>query len=98
MPLTQRPWSINTYCLSKVWYKSNVLDLRVSDISSINSKVRSWLYSDQFEKPEELLVFRPTYMGGLNIYHTKYKALSMLIRSFLETAVNPNTVSFILPS
>jgi hypothetical protein len=50
MPLTQRPWSINTYCLSKVWYKANVIDLRVADISSINSKVKSWLYSDQFER------------------------------------------------
>ena len=35
-------------------------------------------------------MFRPTSMGGLNMHHTKHKALSMLIRSFLETAVNPN--------
>ena len=90
MPLSQRPWSINTYCLSKVWYKSNVIDLRVADISSINSKVKSWLYADQFEKPEELIIFRPTSMGGLNMHNVKYKSLSMLIRSFLETAANPN--------
>ena len=89
MPLTQRPWSINTYCLSKVWYKANVIDLRVADISSINSKVKSWLYSDQFEKPEEMVVFRPTSVGGLNMHHVKFKSLAMLIRSFLETAINP---------
>ena len=46
MPISQRPYSINTYCLSKVWYKSNVMDLRAADITSINSKVKSWLYSD----------------------------------------------------
>ena len=62
----------------------------MSDIKSINSKVKSWLYADQFEKPEELVLFRPTSLGGLNIHHTKYKALSMLIKSFLETAINPN--------
>ena len=89
MPLTQRPWSIKTYCLSKVWYKSFAIDLRVSDITSINSKVKSWLYSDQFEKPEEMVMFRPTTMGGLGMHSTKQKALSMLIRCFLETASNP---------
>ena len=86
MALTQRPWSIKTYCLSKVWYKSFAIDLRVSDITSINSKVKSWLYSDQFEKPEEMVMFRPTTMGGLGMHSTKQKALSMLIRCFLETA------------
>ena len=90
MPLTQRPWSINTFCLSKVWYKSNVLDLRVADISTINSKVKSWLYSDQFEKPEELVLYRPTIMGGLNMHNVKHKSLSMLIRRFMETEANPN--------
>ena len=56
MPLTQRPSSINTFCLSKVWYKCNVIDLRVADILTINSKVKSWLYADQFEKPQELIL------------------------------------------
>ena len=92
MPLTQRPWSINTYCLSKVWCKSNVIDLRVADITSINSKIKSWLYSDQFEKPEEMVLFRPTFMGGLNLHNVKYKSMAMLIRSFLETAANPNYI------
>ena len=90
MPLTQRPWSINTYCLSKVWFKTNVIDLRVADITSIISKVKSWLYSDQFEKPEELVLFRPILQGGLNLHNVKFKAMSMLIRSFMETAANPS--------
>ena len=89
MPLTQRPWSINSYALSKVWYKCNSVDLRVADISSITSKVKSWLYADQFEKPEELILYRPSTHGGLGMHHVKFKALAILIRSFLETAVNP---------
>ena len=89
MPLTQRPWSINSYALSKVWYKCNCIDLRVADINSITSKVKSWLYADQLEKPEELILHRPSTHGGLGMHNVKFKALAMLTRSFLETAVNP---------
>ena len=89
MPLTQRPWSINSYALSKVWYKCNCIDLRVADITSITSKVKTWLYADQFEKPEELILYRPSSKGGLGMQSVKFKALAMLIRSFLETAINP---------
>jgi hypothetical protein len=89
MPLTQRPWSINSYALSKVWYECNSVHLRLADISSITSKVKSWLYADQFEKPEELILYRPSTHGGLGMHHVEVKALAILIRSFLETAVNP---------
>ena len=96
MPLTQRSWSINNFCSSKIWYKTNVMDLRASDISSITSKIKSWLYSDQFEKPEEIVVYRPNNMGGLNIHNIKYKAMAMLIRSFLETSINPKFIHIAL--
>ena len=51
MPLTMRPWSVNSYVLSKVWFRCGTVDLRVSDITAINSSVKSWLYADVFEKP-----------------------------------------------
>ena len=35
MPLTMRPWSINIYVLSKVWFKCGTVDLRDSDITAI---------------------------------------------------------------
>ena len=89
MPLTQRPSSINTFCLLKGWYKCNVIDLRVADTLNINSKVKSWLYTDQFKKPQELILYRPNHMGGLSLHHFKLKAASMLIRSFMKTAANP---------
>ena len=53
MPLTMRPWSINSYVLSKVWFKCGTVDLRVADISAVTSSVKSWLYADVFEKPSE---------------------------------------------
>jgi hypothetical protein len=90
MPLTQRPWSINSYALSKVWYKCNCLDLRAMDINNITSKVKAWLYADQLEKPEEIVLYRPASQGGLGLHHVEFKAKAMLTRSFLETATNPN--------
>ena len=89
MPLTQRPWSINSYALSKVWYKCNSIDLRTMDINTITSKVKSWLYADQLEKPEEIVLYRPASQGGLGLHHVQSKSQAMLIRSFMETAAHP---------
>jgi hypothetical protein len=87
MPMTMRPYSANTYALSKVWFKCSSVNLRVQDI---NSQVKSWLYQDCFEKPSELVLYRQAEDGGLGLFHVKWRALALLIRSFLETAVNPN--------
>ena len=89
MDLSCRPWSINTFALSKVWFKCHTVDLRVLDITSISSKVKSWLFQDQLEKPQEMILFRPINMGGLGLHNVKYKALASFIRTFLETAANP---------
>ena len=48
MPLTQRPWSLNTYVVSKVVYRCSSVDLRVKDITAITSKLKAWLFIDQF--------------------------------------------------
>ena len=89
MPLISRPKSINTYCLSKVWFKTSSINLRVCDIAKITSNVKSWLFSDQLEKPEEIILHRPRKLGGLGLLHLPSKALSLLITSFLETAIKP---------
>ena len=90
MDLTSRPWSLNSYATSKVWFRCHTVDLRVMDISSVTSKVKSWLYQDQLLKPEEMIIYRPIDMGGLQLHNVKIKALASLIRTFLETAVNPS--------
>ena len=89
MPLTLRPYTANTYALSKVWFKCSSLNLRVQDISTINSQVKSWLYQDCLEKPSELVLHRKTEDGGLGLYNVKIRALALLIRTFLETSINP---------
>ena len=82
-------WSINSYVLSKVWFKCGTVDLRVSDINAINSSVKSWLYADLLEKPSEAIMCRPVSYGGLGVTSVKHKALAILIKTFLETAAIP---------
>ena len=60
LPLTSRPWSLNCYCLSKLWYKTSCLDLRVGDSDAITSSVKGWLYQDMLLKPQEMMLYRQT--------------------------------------
>ena len=89
MHLSMRSWSRNQYCLSKVWFRTHSVDLRVMDVTSITSSIKGWLYADQLIKPEERILFRPTAHGGLGLHNVKWKALAGMIRTFLETACNP---------
>ena len=90
MPLTSRPKSLNLFCLSKVWFKCPSINLRVCDLTKISSNIKSWLFADQLEKPEEIVLFRSRIQGGLGLVNLKYKSLSLMIRSFLETALIPD--------
>ena len=84
-----RPLSANSYVLSKVWHKCSSVNLRGSDISNINGCIKSWLYQDLLQKPSELVLFRRITDGGLGLHNVKIRALALLIRAFLETAINP---------
>ena len=90
MPITQRGWSLNSYALSKVWFKTRCIDLRVCNIKKITSLCKSWLYQDMFAKPEEMVIHRPLHHGGLGLHSIKYKALAGFITTFLQTAANPS--------
>ena len=89
LPVTQRGWSINSYALSKVWFRTRCIDLRVCDIKSITSSIKSWLYQDMLVKPEEMVLHRPHLHGGLCLHSVKNKALAGFITTFLQTAANP---------
>ena len=89
MPITLRPYSANAYALAKVWFKCSSVNLRLQDINFINSQVKSWLYQDCLEKPSELILFRESKDGGLGLFSVKIRSLALLIRSFLETSINP---------
>ena len=89
MQLSMRGWSLNTYCLSKVWFWTHSVDIRVMDIKKIASDIKSWLYADMLLKPEEMVMHRPVTYGGLGVHHVQCKAMAGLIRSFLEIACHP---------
>ena len=76
MPLSNRPHSLNTFCLSKVWFRCASVNLRVFDVSKITSNIKSWLFADQLEKPEEVVLHLPRKFGGLELINVQYKALS----------------------
>ena len=90
MPVTQRGWSLNSFALSKIWFRTKCVDLRVCDIQKITSSCKSWLYKDMFAKPEEKILHRPHHYGGLGMHSVKYKALAGFITTFLQTAANPS--------
>ena len=90
MPLVSRPFSINSYCYSKVWFRTHSVDLRVSDVKAISSACKGWLYQDMLEKPSELLLHRPVEEGGLGLHHLQSIALASLINTFLQTSANPS--------
>ena len=86
MPLICRPFSINTYCTSKVWFRTGVVDLRVSDVTAITSKLKSYVYQDLYQKPSEVMFYRRVEEGGLGLLHVQSKAQAHLISTFLQTA------------
>lgn len=92
MPLVERSWSLNTYALSKVWYKSHCVPLRTADINFINTTTRKWLYADLLVKPADIIKHRDKQNGGLGVFHVKCKSVATLIKSFLETAENPRYI------
>ena len=89
MPLNMRSHSVNTYAISKLMYRCNIIDPRVEDIASFNSVSKSFVYCDLLEKPEETTLYRETQVGGLGLVNIQCCAKAALIVTFLQTAINP---------
>ena len=89
LPLTSRPWSLNSYCLSKLWYRTSCLDLRAGDCDAITSYFKGWLYQDMLLKPQESMLYRQVDLGGLGVHNVKIRAKSMLIHTFIAQAICP---------
>ena len=54
----------------------------------MQSKIKSWLNQDTFEKPQEEVLYRKKLDGGLNLTNIKFKMKAFLITNFLQTACN----------
>ena len=90
LPLVCRPFSLNTYCSSKIWFRTSSVDMRAGDILAITSRLKSYCYQDLFQKPSEVLLYRGVEQGGLGLHHIQSKALANLISTFIQTACNKN--------
>ena len=93
MPFIVRPLSINTYALSKIWYKAGSIDFNGGDLDKITSLCKSWLYADCFLKSEEIILYRPILEGGLGLINISAKSCASLTTSFLQTAKNPKFIT-----
>ena len=82
-----RPHSINTYAISKLMYRCNTIDLRIGDIKTFNKTIKSFLYADMIEKPDELTLHRNIEDGGLGLIHIQTRARAALLSTFLQTAI-----------
>ena len=98
MPVTQRGWSINSFALSKIWFRTKCVDLRSCDIVKITSLCKSWLYQDMLAKPEEMVLHRPHQQGGLGLHSVKYKAIAGYITTYLPTSANSQYIPNLLHS
>ena len=56
MNLTDRPWSLNSFAMSKLWFRCHTIELRIEDVTNLTSRVKSWLYQDILEKPAEIVL------------------------------------------
>ena len=72
------PYKQKTYAFSKIWFKCHTVDLWATDITSLTSKAKSWLFQDMLEKPEPMILYRPIHMGGLGLHEIKTKSLPPL--------------------
>ena len=65
IPLSNRPHSLNTISHSKVWFKCSSINIRVCDHNKITSNIKSWLFADQLEKPENMFFIKVEGMETL---------------------------------
>ena len=89
LPLSSRPWSLNCYSFSKLWYKTSCLDIRAGDTDAITSSAKGWLYQDMLIKPQEMMLYRSPDFGGLGLFNVKSRLMAMLIHNCLMQEVCP---------
>ena len=89
MPLNLRSHSVNCFAYSKLYYRCNVIGLRVEDSNFFASQAKSFIYADMLEKPQVEALYRAVSEGGLGLYSIRERALAALMFTFLQTAASP---------
>ena len=82
----RRPYVLNTYVMSKIVYRSAVLNLRAQDIQSIQSAAKQNLLL----KPPEVLLYREEDQGGLGMVHAGSRCTANLVQQGHPGSSFPN--------
>ena len=85
-PLVCRPYTAITFVLSKISYRSSVVNLRLADINKIQASVKQWITQNLLLKPPEVLLFREVEEGGLGLVNTAARCTANLLKNFVEQA------------
>ena len=72
--------------------RGGIIDIRTMDTTTNTISIKSWLFQDQFVKPEDFVLYRKRADGGLGLIHPKVKAQALSIKCFLETVVGEQFV------
>ena len=92
-PLICRPYTVNTYIMSKIVYRSAIINLRAQDINHIQSSIKQWVSQNLLLKPSAVLLYREVEQGGLGLLHTGARCMANLIKTFIHQA-HPNAKHF----
>ena len=63
--------------------------MKVGDLQKITCSIKSWIYADLLVKPEEIVLYQARIHGVLGLNNVKCRAMSDLIKIFVDTAINP---------
>ena len=83
-PLVCRPYTLNTYILSKVTYKASVINLRAQDYHAIGAAAKRWACQHLLLKPPEILLYRKAEDGGLGLIQIEARCQAYLIKNFVD--------------
>ena len=50
--------------------------------------INSFIFSDQYERPNDIAKYRPRLHGGLGLHHIESEASAMQIKTFIELAIS----------
>ena len=84
--LLLRPHIVNTYLLSNIWYYASVIDLKVSDTTSVQSMSNKYVHSNSSLRPETIANYADKKSGGLGVVYVKSKATALFIKNLLDDA------------
>ena len=77
---------MNTYLFSNIWYYASVIDLKVADVTNMQSISNRYVHSNSSLRPEAIANYVDKKDGGLGVIHVKSKAIALFIKNLMKVA------------